>query len=159
MQAILPNKRSIRGLFCSEVRSRAHFHLGFPIWCLEGSKSRAFIGGRRINLHCTGAGGPTVILMAGLFSWSVVWYKTQPVIAQKTRVCAFDRAGYGFSDPGPRPGLPTLPSGLAETGRDFRCSHCAIRLCQARPRTELRQDIHRWRVSRGRSCFGTRAKA
>jgi pimeloyl-ACP methyl ester carboxylesterase len=61
------------------------------------------IDGRRINLHCTGAGGPTVILMAGLFSWSVVWYKTQPVIAQKTRVCAFDRAGYGFSDPGPRP--------------------------------------------------------
>jgi hypothetical protein len=61
------------------------------------------IGGRRINLHCTGAGGPTVILMAGIFSWSVVWYKTQPVIAQKTRVCTFDRAGYGFSDPGPRP--------------------------------------------------------
>jgi pimeloyl-ACP methyl ester carboxylesterase len=61
------------------------------------------IGGRRINLHCTGAGGPTVVLLAGIFSWSVVWYKTQPVIAQKTRVCAFDRAGYGFSDPGPRP--------------------------------------------------------
>jgi pimeloyl-ACP methyl ester carboxylesterase len=61
------------------------------------------IGGRRINLHCTGAGSPTVILMAGLFSWSVVWYKTEPVIAQRTRVCAFDRAGYGFSDPGPRP--------------------------------------------------------
>jgi pimeloyl-ACP methyl ester carboxylesterase len=61
------------------------------------------IGGRRINLHCTGAGSPTVILMAGIFSWSVVWYKTQPVIAQNTRVCAFDRAGYGFSDPGPRP--------------------------------------------------------
>jgi pimeloyl-ACP methyl ester carboxylesterase len=62
------------------------------------------IGGRRINLHCTGdVSGPTVILMAGLFSWSVVWYKTQPSIAQKARVCGFDRAGYGFSDPGPRP--------------------------------------------------------
>jgi pimeloyl-ACP methyl ester carboxylesterase len=61
------------------------------------------IGGRHINLHCMGAGGPTVILMAGIFSWSVVWYKTEPVIARKTRVCAFDRAGYGFSDPGPRP--------------------------------------------------------
>jgi pimeloyl-ACP methyl ester carboxylesterase len=61
------------------------------------------IGGRRINLHCTGAGGPTVILMAGLSSWSPVWYKTQPVIAERTRVCAFDRAGYGFSDPAPRP--------------------------------------------------------
>jgi pimeloyl-ACP methyl ester carboxylesterase len=54
-------------------------------------------------MHCAGSGSPTVILMAGLFSWSVVWYKTQPVIAQKTRVCAFDRASYGFSDPAPRP--------------------------------------------------------
>jgi hypothetical protein len=50
------------------------------------------IGGRRINLYCTGAGGPTVVLMAGIASWSPVWYKTQSVIAQKTRVCAFDRA-------------------------------------------------------------------
>jgi pimeloyl-ACP methyl ester carboxylesterase len=61
------------------------------------------IGGRRINMHCAGSGSPTVILVAGIFSWSVVWYKTQPVIAQKTRVCAFDRAAYGFSDPAPRP--------------------------------------------------------
>jgi len=61
------------------------------------------IGGRHINMHCAGAGTPTVILMAGIFSWSVVWYKTQPVIAQKTRVCAFDRASYGFSDPASRP--------------------------------------------------------
>ncbi len=64
---------------------------------------RVDIGGRRINLHCAGSGAPTVILMAGLTSWSPVWYKTQPVIAQRTRVCAFDRASYGFSDPAPRP--------------------------------------------------------
>lgn len=64
---------------------------------------RVDIGGRRINLDCRGAGGPTVVLMAGIASWSPVWYKTQPVIAQETRVCAFDRAGYGFSDPAPRP--------------------------------------------------------
>ena len=61
------------------------------------------IGGRRINLHCVGTGGPTVVLMAGIFSWSLVWYKTQPVIAQKTRVCGFDRAAYGFSDPASQP--------------------------------------------------------
>jgi len=61
------------------------------------------IAGRRINIRCAGSGRPTVILMAGIFSWSVVWYKTQPVIARKTRVCAFDRAAYGFSDPAPRP--------------------------------------------------------
>jgi pimeloyl-ACP methyl ester carboxylesterase len=61
------------------------------------------IGGRRINLNCTGSGRPTVVLMAGISSWSPVWYKTQPVIARTTRVCAFDRASYGFSDPAPRP--------------------------------------------------------
>lgn len=61
------------------------------------------IGGRRINLKCSGAGAPTVVLMAGFASWSPVWYKTQPEIAKRTRVCAFDRPGYGFSDPAPRP--------------------------------------------------------
>jgi pimeloyl-ACP methyl ester carboxylesterase len=67
------------------------------------SGQRVDIGGRHINMHCAGAGKPTVILLSGIFSWSVVWYKTQPAIAQKTRVCAFDRAGYGFSDPASRP--------------------------------------------------------
>jgi pimeloyl-ACP methyl ester carboxylesterase len=61
------------------------------------------IGGRRIQLHCAGAGALTVILMAGISSWSPVWYKSQPVIAQRTRTCTFDRAGFGFSDPAPRP--------------------------------------------------------
>jgi pimeloyl-ACP methyl ester carboxylesterase len=61
------------------------------------------IGGRHINMHCAATGAPTVVLMAGLFSWSVVWYKTQPAIAQQTRVCAFDRAAYGFSDPALQP--------------------------------------------------------
>ena len=68
-----------------------------------GPGQRVDIGGRHINMQCAGAGTPTVILMAGISSWSVVWYKTQPVIAQHTRVCAFDRAGYGFSDPAPHP--------------------------------------------------------
>jgi pimeloyl-ACP methyl ester carboxylesterase len=70
------------------------------------------IGGRRINLHCTGAGGPTVILMAGLSRWSLVWYKTQPEIAKRTRVCAFDRAGFGFSDPAPQPQI--LPDTVSD---------------------------------------------
>ncbi len=70
------------------------------------------IGGRRINLHCTGTGGPTVILLAGLASWSPVWYKTQPVIAQATRACTFDRASYGFSDRAPRPQI--LPDVVAD---------------------------------------------
>jgi uncharacterized membrane protein len=42
----------------------------------------------------------------GFFHWLAIITLAlvlQPVIAQKTRVCAFERAGYGFSDRGPRP--------------------------------------------------------
>lgn len=74
------------------------------------------IRGRRINLHCSGEGTPTIVLMAGLSSWSAVWYKVQPEIAKRTRVCAFDRASYGFSDPPPRPQiLPDVVNDLHET--------------------------------------------
>jgi pimeloyl-ACP methyl ester carboxylesterase len=70
------------------------------------------IGGRRINLHCTGTGSPTVILMSGSSSWSVVWYLTQPEIAKRARVCAFDRASFGFSDPAPKP--PTMSEAVSD---------------------------------------------
>lgn len=60
-------------------------------------------GGQRVNLKCLGSGEPTVVLMAGFSSWSLVWYKTQPEIAKRTRVCTFDRPGFGFSDPAPQP--------------------------------------------------------
>jgi pimeloyl-ACP methyl ester carboxylesterase len=58
---------------------------------------------RRINLRCTGRGSPTVLLEAGFGAWSFAWNKVQPAVARVTRVCAYDRAGYGFSDPGPLP--------------------------------------------------------
>src|ERR1700730_2413277 len=51
-----------------------------------------FTGGRRINLRCTGIPCPTVLLISGASSWSPVWYLTQPEIAKRARVCAFDRA-------------------------------------------------------------------
>jgi pimeloyl-ACP methyl ester carboxylesterase len=64
------------------------------------------VGGYSLHLHCVGenAGGrPTVILEAGLGATSSVWAWIQPVIAQSTRVCAYDRAGMGWSDPSPQP--------------------------------------------------------
>ena len=58
---------------------------------------------RRINLRCSGQGRPLVLLESGFGASSIAWPKLQPMIAAKTRVCAYDRAGYGFSDPGPLP--------------------------------------------------------
>ncbi len=60
-------------------------------------------GGRTINLVCLGHGSPTVILAPGLGGWSIAWWKVQPVLAQRTRACAWDPAGFGFSGPSPEP--------------------------------------------------------
>ena len=58
---------------------------------------------RKIHLFCLGKGSPTVILTAGLGDWAAAWSKVQAPIALKTRVCAWDRAGFGFSDPSSAP--------------------------------------------------------
>lgn len=59
--------------------------------------------GRAINLRCEGRGSPTVLMDAGFGGNSGAWWLVQPKVARETRVCAYDRAGYGFSDPGPLP--------------------------------------------------------
>jgi len=61
------------------------------------------VGGYRLHIHSTGNGGPTVILDAGLTGWSLDWSWVQPEVAKFTRVCSYDRAGYGWSDVGPTP--------------------------------------------------------
>jgi pimeloyl-ACP methyl ester carboxylesterase len=60
-------------------------------------------GGRHLNLRCTGSGAQTVMLEAGAVADSSTWFKVQPLVASSARVCAYDRAGYGFSSEGPMP--------------------------------------------------------
>jgi len=57
----------------------------------------------KLNLNCGGAGSPTVILESGGGMSSIGWINIQPEIAKFTRVCSYDRAGYGWSEPGPEP--------------------------------------------------------
>ena len=64
------------------------------------------VGGHRLHLHCVGQGSPTVVLDAGLGAFSLDWGAVQPQIATSTRVCAYDRAGLGWSEPGPSPRSP-----------------------------------------------------
>ena len=59
------------------------------------------VGGRKLHLYCTGNGSPAVILEAGAGGFSIDWALVQPAMAKATRVCSYDRAGYGWSDPGP----------------------------------------------------------
>ncbi len=63
------------------------------------------IGGRRLHLNIMGEDkdSPTVILEAGMVSFSSNWAWVQPEVAKVARVVAVDRAGLGWSDPGPKP--------------------------------------------------------
>lgn len=56
-----------------------------------------------MHIYCTGQSTPTVILESGLGDSYLSWRSVQPRIATFTRVCSYDRAGIGYSDPGPRP--------------------------------------------------------
>jgi pimeloyl-ACP methyl ester carboxylesterase len=57
------------------------------------------VGGHRLHLSCTGAGTPTVVLEpgAGEMSSNLGWIA--PAVARNTRVCVYDRAGRGWSEP------------------------------------------------------------
>src|SRR5262245_58378756 len=61
------------------------------------------IGGRGLYLVCLGAGNPTVILEAGLDDTSLIWNSIYQQVQAFTRVCAYDAAGLGKSDLGPKP--------------------------------------------------------
>lgn len=61
------------------------------------------IGGRALNIYCSGEGSPTVIFESGAGSPGYTWVNVQAEVAKITRACWYDRAGYGWSDPGPPP--------------------------------------------------------
>ncbi len=61
------------------------------------------IGGRQLHLTCQGTGSPTVVLLSGTGEMSVSWARIVPQVSPTTRVCAYDRAGQGWSDDAPHP--------------------------------------------------------
>lgn len=61
------------------------------------------VGGYRLHLYKTGEGSPTVLLEASSGGWSLDWSLVQPGVAAFSRVCSYDRAGFGWSDAGPKP--------------------------------------------------------
>lgn len=69
--------------------------------------------GRRLNFRCAGRGSPTVLFEGGFAATSLAWSKVQSEVALAHKACSYDRAGYGFSDPGP------LPRDGAATAKDL----------------------------------------
>jgi pimeloyl-ACP methyl ester carboxylesterase len=75
---------------------------GDEIYTRPGLVARAR-DGVRLNFTCLGEGSPTVVFEAGWSDWSPAWAVVQPRIGAFARACSYDRAGSGFSDPGPLP--------------------------------------------------------
>jgi pimeloyl-ACP methyl ester carboxylesterase len=57
------------------------------------------VDGHRLHLLCSGAGGPTVVLEAGLSESALGWAPLQRELAATSRVCSYDRAGMAWSEP------------------------------------------------------------
>jgi len=61
------------------------------------------VGGHRLHLNCTGTGSPTVVLEPGGGETSSNLGWITPAVARTTRVCVYDRAGRGWSEPATTP--------------------------------------------------------
>ena len=82
------------------------------------------VDGHRLHLDCRGHGGPTVVLSNGLGEISASWARIAGPVGATTRVCAYDRAGQGWSEDAQHPqdgvsaaeDLHTLLARAGETG-------------------------------------------
>lgn len=70
------------------------------------------VGDHQLYMACSGAGSPTIVMDAGLGDTSATWSALLPDVQAISRVCVYDRAGLGRSEPGPRP--RTSPQIVAE---------------------------------------------
>jgi pimeloyl-ACP methyl ester carboxylesterase len=56
------------------------------------------VNGHGMRIDCMGTGSPTIVLEAGMGNDGLIWGGVQPELAKTTRVCSYDRSGYGWSD-------------------------------------------------------------
>lgn len=64
------------------------------------------VGGHSLHIWCTGSvepGTPAVLFDSGLGGGAFSWADVAPEVAKFTQACTYDRAGMGYSDPGPTP--------------------------------------------------------
>ena len=58
---------------------------------------------RRMHIHITGEGTPTVVFESGMGASCLSWTLVQSQVAQFSRAVSYDRAGHGWSDSAPEP--------------------------------------------------------
>lgn len=117
---------SVGGMFETVARARAREDYPAPGAMYD-------VGGHQLHLDCVGTGSPTVVLENGLGGVSALWSRITEPVSLTTRVCAYDRAGQGWSDDvdTPQDGLAvasdlhTLLERAGETGPYVLVGHSA----------------------------------
>jgi pimeloyl-ACP methyl ester carboxylesterase len=90
---------NVLGLLVAGAIAKANLRAQFP-----STGQLVDVGGYKLDLLCQGtASGSTVILDAGNGETNLTWSLVQPKVAKFARVCAYDRAGYGWSEASPKP--------------------------------------------------------
>jgi pimeloyl-ACP methyl ester carboxylesterase len=72
--------------------------IGLTLDAAPPAREMVKVDGRSVHLACSGKGPRTFVLDAGAGAGSFEWYRVGPLLEQAGRVCAFDRAGLGWSD-------------------------------------------------------------
>lgn len=73
-------------------------------WATHPVPGRIYrVNGYDMRIDCTGTGSPTLVLDAGLGNDGLIWGTVQPELSKTTRVCSYDRAGFGRSEATPGP--------------------------------------------------------
>jgi pimeloyl-ACP methyl ester carboxylesterase len=72
------------------------------------------IGGYRLHLQSRGSGSPAAVMDSGLGGNSILWTNALSAVAEHTQACAFDRAGYAWSQPAPPDARRTSQQIVAE---------------------------------------------
>jgi len=80
----------------------------------------ADVGGRFLHLVVMGAGSPTVVIVPAIGGNVLDWVAFQRELAGEARVCVYDRAAYGWSDP--PPGRQTFDDKADDLRRGLRAA-------------------------------------
>ena len=104
-----PGQTCKRSLDKQYHRYGFHCHTGRLARATKPKPSDVFsrkvdVGGFRLAISCRGTGSPTVILESGGGESAEAWFLMERIVAKTTRVCSYDRAGLGVSDPRSPPG-------------------------------------------------------
>jgi pimeloyl-ACP methyl ester carboxylesterase len=90
-------------------------------------------GDRRLHLYEVGEGTPAVVIVPALSGSILEWLHIVGELQQDTRVCVYDRAGIGWSDP-PPPGRLTIPAMAADLYALLEASVVARRFAADHPK-------------------------